>query len=922
MAFLPRTTFHVLALAGVIAVTLTACGEQSVDEYMTKAETYLSNNQINAAVIELKNAIQQHPDANQARLMLGQIYLDQGDYASAEKELFKALRSSEEKDSIEPLLAQAYLGQKKTTDIIDLAQHPQSRQAEALADIYAIESLALLLDDDPDGAEQAYQRAENTGQITLYTRLARASLDATSELNDTALSQVSNIVRVYPASSDAWLLKGHIETSMGHHKDAAQSYRKAVDTAPKAIQNTLFLAQALVKTEQYKEAEKYVDHLLTVFSGHVLSNELKATILYAEEKQAEAKVHADLAIRNGSRNLPTYLISGVVAYHQGNFEQANERFEKVAPFVSQNHMIQRLYASSQLKLGDIEGALQTMNQFDATDKASSDFISDMSLELAKIGRKDAAMSLAEKANHSPTTSKQLRLGLLQLASNDTTGVDTLQQILETDPNLTEANLGLAYYYLKQGRINDVQQIVSTWLERNPDDQTAQMLNALVLQIEKKPDQAQAIYQQVLAKDPKNLQATLGLGQIAASHNDVATAFGYARTAYSHDPGRNLTTRALYKYGQLSGQLDEAVSLVASQVEAHPDDTALKLDLARGYMLQKKPDQALSLMTSLTPQQQTAQSWRLLGDIYFSQRDYRQAEQAYAQWLAQDVLSQQAYMRNIQIKELNNKMRDSLLLAEKAEQLFQNTAVFSLMKAGLQLKMDNASASQATLDALPDKVKAQAYFMRLQALNYLRRKDFTRAIEWQRKRYDASPGIASANDVASAYSLNQQTDEAIKFLQGVIQEYGDKAAPLRLTLAQLQFEQQPEQAIAQYRHILEQQPDNVVALNNLAWLYLSQEKYPQACDSASKALGLAQEHPQIQDTYGYCLLKSGQAATALPMLEKAYRQAQTNPEIALHYAESLLANDMKENAREVLIGVSTSDPELQTLKNKLEEQIRL
>ncbi|WP_162941081.1 XrtA/PEP-CTERM system TPR-repeat protein PrsT [Photobacterium salinisoli] len=922
MAFLSRSTFHVLALAGVVAVTLTACGEQSVDEYMAKADNYLSSNQINAAVIELKNAIQQHPDANQARLMLGKIYLSQGDYASAEKELYKALRSTEEKDAIEPLLAQAYLGQKKTADIIDLARHPLSQQAEALADIYAIKSLALLLDNDSEGAEEAFQRVEETGQITLYTRLARASLDATKALNDTALIQVSNIVRVYPDSSDAWLLKGHIETSMAHHKAAAESYRKAVDTAPKALQNTLFLAQALVKTEQYQEAEKYVDNLLTVLSGHVLSNELKATILYAEEKQAEAKVHADLAIRNGSRNLPTYLISGVVAYNQGNFEQANERFEKVAPFVSQNHLIQRLYASSQLKLGDIEGAMQTMNQFDATDKASSDFISDMSLELARIGRNDAAMSLAEKANHNPTTSKQLRLGLLQLASNNTMGIDTLQHILNSDPTLTEANLGLAYYYLKQGQMNQVKQIVTTWLERNPDDQTAQMLNALVLQIEKKPDQAQSIYQKVLEKDPKNLQATLGLGQIAASRNDLATAFGYARTAYSHYPGRNLTTRTLYKYGQLSGQLDEAVSLIASEVEAHPDDTGLKLDLARGYMLQEKTDQALSLITQLTPQQQTAQSWRLLGDIYFSQRDYRQAEPAYTQWLELDVLSQQAYMRNIQIKELNNKMRDSLLLAEKAEQLFKNTAVFSLMKAGLQLKLDNATASQATLDALPDNVKSQAYFMRLQALNYLQRKDFTRALEWQRKRYDASPGIASANDVASAYALNQQDDEAIAFLQAVIKEYGDKAAPLRLTLAQLQFEQQPEQAIAQYRRILEQQPDNVVALNNLAWLYLSQEKYPQACDSASKALGLAKEHPQIQDTYGYCLLKSGQAANALPMLEKAYKQAQTNPEIALHYAESLLANNMKENAREILIGITTSDPKLQMLKNKLEEQIRL
>src|SRR5690606_32059324 len=149
--------------------TLTACGEQSVDEYMAKADTYLSSNQINAAVIELKNAIQQHPDANQARLMLGKIYLGQGDYASAEKELYKALRSADEQDAIEPLLAQAYLGQKKTADIIDLARGSRSQQAEALADIYAIESLALLLDNDPDGAEQAFQRAEETGQITLYT---------------------------------------------------------------------------------------------------------------------------------------------------------------------------------------------------------------------------------------------------------------------------------------------------------------------------------------------------------------------------------------------------------------------------------------------------------------------------------------------------------------------------------------------------------------------------------------------------------------------------------------------------------------------------------------------------------------------------------------------------------------------------------
>ncbi|KDM90740.1 XrtA/PEP-CTERM system TPR-repeat protein PrsT [Photobacterium galatheae] len=922
MAKLPRTSLNVLALAGLIATTLTACGEQPLEEYMAKANTYLSQNEVNAAVIELKNAIQQHPDASQARLMLGKVYLQQGDFPSAEKELFKALRASQDKNEVEPLLARAYLGQRKSTEIADLAKRPRSHHPEALADIYAMASLAMLMDNDPENAQDAFQQAQNTGQTTLYVRLAKASLDATHEHAEVALKQVETIVQAYPDSSEAWLLKGHLETSLNQDQAAANSYRKAVQHAPKALQYTLYLAQALVKTQQLNEAEKYVDTLLTAYSGHALTNDLKATILYARGEQDEAKVHADLAIRNGSRNVTTYLISGVVAYHQGNYELASERLEKIIPVMTENNMVKRLYAASQLKLGNIDGAMQTMRGFDATDQADSQFISNMSLEFAKIGRKDFALSLAEQATEDPSADNQLRLGLLQLASNDANGIETLQEILSSDPDMPEANLGLAYYYLRQGNYEQLHGVVNEWLARDPEDNAANMLKALVLLVENKPVEAKAIYSKVLSKNPDNIQAKLGLAQIAAVDGDSEKAFAYAREVYKSKPGHSLTTRTLYRYAQMSDNLQQAFDMVAAQVKAHPNNTALKLDLARGYILQRQPEKAIAYIKTLTPQQQTAQSWRLLGDIYFYQKDYRETEAAYAKWLEMDVLNQQAYIRNIQLKEMNNKMKDALSIAEKAELQFSQTPLFSLMKAGLQLKLGDLNASQKTLNKMPDETKQQQYFMQIQAMIYLQHQQYQEAITWQLKRYEAYPGIQSANDVAGAYVMSHQPEKAISFIEAVLKEHGDKAVPLRLTLAQLQLKHQPDKAMIQYRTLLEKDPNNVLALNNLAWLYMSKEDYKQACDNASKAIELAKEHPQIQDTYGYCLLKSGETANSLPMLEKAYKQVQNNAEVALHYAESLLANKKAGNARDVLNGVTTTDPELLQLKRQLEAQINL
>ena len=60
------------------------------DDYLREAKTYLEHGQNTHAVIQLKNALLLDQNNIEARLLLGEAYLDQEDILSAEKELNRA----------------------------------------------------------------------------------------------------------------------------------------------------------------------------------------------------------------------------------------------------------------------------------------------------------------------------------------------------------------------------------------------------------------------------------------------------------------------------------------------------------------------------------------------------------------------------------------------------------------------------------------------------------------------------------------------------------------------------------------------------------------------------------------------------------------------------------------------------------------
>jgi putative PEP-CTERM system TPR-repeat lipoprotein len=103
------------------------------------------------------------------------------------------------------------------------------------------------------------------------------------------------------------------------------------------------------------------------------------------------------------------------------------------------------------------------------------------------------------------------------------------------------------------------------------------------------------------------------------------------------------------------------------------------------------------------------------------------------------------------------------------------------------------------------------------------------------------------------------------------------------------------AMQEYEKILLQEPRNVIALNDMAWL-CQQEKDSRARSFAERALALNASNPAVLDTLGWILLELGDTARAVPLLQKASALAPTASDIRYHLGMGLVKAGDRRAAR--------------------------
>ena len=158
--------------------------------------------------------------------------------------------------------------------------------------------------------------------------------------------------------------------------------------------------------------------------------------------------------------------------------------------------------------------------------------------------------------------------------------------------------------------------------------------------------------------------------------------------------------------------------------------------------------------------------------------------------------------------------------------------------------------------------------------------------------------ALATKLHAALNQSGRAKEAdAGLLQWLREQPRDAASRLYIADVYVKRQQHPL-AIDQYRHVLQQEPENLLALNNLATLY-RQQNDPRALEYFERSYKLKPDSAVIADNLGWVLVERGNLPRGLEYLNKAVAQSPDNPDFRYHLAAAMAKAGNRHEARKEL-----------------------
>lgn len=875
------------ALAVVAVGVLSGCGKQTSDEYLKDATQYVAQNNPEAAIVALKNAVQVDPNSAQARFELGLLYLQSKQFENAEKELNRAQEYGYAPSKVLPLLTQAYQSTGAFSALSKLEHNQEGLTSVERAEIGYFKVVAFIRLNKADDARVLIAELADIDTNSVFKGLTAAYMYVLDEEYATAATSVAKLREQAPQNAEVLKLLARLKLSLGLPDEAAEIFKEYVKFYPEDKQTTFILAKLLVDVGELDAAEPFIDELLLLNDQNPLLNQLKSATYAHKGDFANALKLAEIAINGGIDTASSRLVAGYAAYQIQDFSSANRHLTYIAGLLPDNHPGLKLLAASQLQLGLTTDVGDVLGRLDELTDKDAPLFSKASYELLRGGFEKEAKVLIEKSSNISRSAEDLtRLGLLQLSLNNLDGIVNLEEAVNKSPELVSAKATLARAYISIKQYDKALDVANNWKHISPDDPEPYLMAGDIYTRQQKFSEAQIEFEKASALGNNSPAASLAMVNLAVAKKDMQQAGVLLEQLLINFPDN---VPALATYFLVSKQGDKgaiAIEKIQSAFDRTPSNIDTRLLLARVLVVETNYQGAIELLTEVKDQKDLPKAyWKILGQSYIKTNQKRPATLHYDAWLAKEPNDKDAVVGKLLLLDSQDKF-------EEASQLTQgylnnrDDVQIELLNTHFLLMQADFPAAQEAYDALPDNVLSLPLAKGFLARFQLNNNQPELAIENALIAYNASTNKRNLFLLVFTYDKLKQPNKNIDLLKQHIEKLPTDLTA-RMLLAERQLVGDTSGAMATYEVALQQNPNNYIAHNNLAYLYLQNGNLGKAKEYGAKAVKLEPNNSAALDTLAQIYVAEKDYKEALNLYDRAISDSMQNEEIYLNYVEVLL-----------------------------------
>ena len=861
-----------------------------------EARAQMQKGDLRSASIQLRNAVRDNPANGEAHYLLGQAQLAQGDAVAAEKEIKAARDLNWDRNALSLSLSQSYAAQGKFKEIL-AEPIPDSLTPEQRADILTLRALAQSSLQNPAAAKVSLAEAERIAPKNVDARLLSARLALADRDASLAETKVDEAIALDPKRADAIQFKAQLKMNAGDRQGALDLMDKSVAAAPTQSSFKLDRANLLLNLGQDVKARADVDSVLAKEPKNAVATYLSLVLNVRAGKFPEAEqdlVKLDPVIARFPRGR---YFEALIKANRGQVEQAVELAERYVARAPNDPDGVRLLARTQMAARRPARAVDVLNKAIAAGQKDAETMDLLGRAYAQAGQSpQAARSFEQASTLAPSSPDILtRLASSKMQMGDAAGATSaLERSLEIAPNQASTGEALVAAALSSGDLDRAQaaldrlrqqagetepvslltgalrlarldvdgareQFEST-VKTFPDSVAAKLNLAKVLLLQNKRPEAMALLETVLAKDRANTQALTVLVQVLLAENRGADAMKAVEAARVAAPTNLAILAGQAELAARLGDANKGLAVLDAARNNSPTPAALLPELARLQVAAGKLDAAkITFAQILSANPNNLDLRRAQVELLLNSGDVDAAR-----------ASLQA---GLKLSPGNFGMLSALALIEQRAK-----------------GLDAAVATAEQLRREPANMPAAAL---LKGDLYMAAKKFDEAEQAYATEFKAAPSTALAIRLANAQAAAGHKDQSLLGLRAW--QAKQPADPdLAQTLASIDIvDRRYADAEKNLQIVLDQRPNDIIALNNMAWVL--QSKGDKRARALAQRAYLQAPSAETSDTLGWIMVGDGDAAKALPLLQQASGQLPKNSSIKYHLAAALKAADKREEA---------------------------